>query len=46
MKIIQDTQGIFEQGFYFVIDTEKDIILKSFQFKKEAINYIKSLTKN
>jgi hypothetical protein len=46
MKIIQDTKGIFEQGFYFVIDTEKDIILKSFQFKKEAINYIKSLTKN
>jgi hypothetical protein len=44
-KIIQDVYGVFEQGFYLVIDTETDTLLDMFQFKIEAKQYLKQITK-
>ena len=42
-KIIQDTNGIYEQGFYGVFDTNNNYILDIFQFKYEAQNYLKAI---
>jgi hypothetical protein len=39
-KIIQDTDGTYEQGFYCVIDTKEDKLVDLFQFKKEAQGFL------
>ena len=42
-KIIQDTDGTIEQGFYVVVDESNDTLLDIFQFKKEAEGYLKEI---
>ncbi len=44
-KIIQDYEGVIEQGFYILVDTKENKIINLFQFKKEAKDYLK-LIKN
>lgn len=48
IKIIQDTEGHFEQGFYAVLNISKQKIqlLNLFQFKKEAQAYANDIKKN
>lgn len=41
--IIQDIYGVFEQGFYLVIDTKTNTLLDMFQFKIEAKQYLKQI---
>lgn len=45
-KIIQDVYGVYEQGFYLVIDMNKNTLLNLFQFKKEALQYLKEIKTN
>lgn len=42
-KIMQDTEGKFEQGFYCVIDTRDNKLINLFQFKKEAQGYLNEI---
>jgi len=42
-KIIQDTDGEYEQGAYFVVDADTDSMLAYFDFKKEASDYLKKV---
>ena len=42
-KIMQDTEGKFEQGFYCVIDTRDNKLINLFQFKKEAQQYLNEI---
>jgi DNA polymerase elongation subunit (family B) len=45
-KIIQDTEGIYEQGFYLVVDTDVDKFIDIFEFKSEAKEYLMEIKKN
>lgn len=45
-KIIQDTDGIYEQGFYAVVDIVDDMLIDIFEFKSEAQKYLKEIKKN
>jgi len=42
-KIIQDSLGVFEQGFYIVVNVKEKYMLASFEFKKEAEKFLKEL---
>ena len=42
-EIIQDADGEYEQGAYFVVDADTDSMLAYFDFKKEASNYLKKV---
>ena len=45
-KIIQDSIGIFKQGFYIVVNVKEKYMLGSFEFKKEAEKFLKELLQN
>jgi len=48
IRIIQDTEGHFEQGFYAVLNIGEQTqeLLNLFQFKKEAQAYANDIKRN
>ena len=42
-EIIEDADGEYQQGAYFVVDADTDSMLAYFDFKKEASNYLKKV---
>ena len=42
-KIIQDTEGHYQQGYYGVFDTKYNALIDLFEFKSEAQGYLKEL---